>query len=440
MGQCVVGRSSLIAVIVLLVFPVAGCGPVAPPRIAGKTTPLHEKARDGALADVEGLLRDGADPNAPDETGRTPLHWAASNGHMGTVAALLKGGADPNLQDADGKTPLDYAKANNHGQTAGEIERAMRPSPPAAAEEPTLDHTNAETRTDSVTALGAQGLSPSLKYTDLPTFEAAIAQPGCLMTSEHVWLFAPKSREEAAGIVFPYLVQAYGALRDIVGVDTEYIIVVYNFPKGNQEAFGGTGNCVIYYDETNLDLGSHPEWTQYHVPHVSGYIEEMAHNFVAATKAQFGWEMLGWSIGVQATHQVASNPIFVQDWTATYQNQADTYQRYVAAGYVLPADVPPNLVDRIHAYILAECERQYGPSFWKDCFAEIRKEASALRDAIQLGDGDPVRNERYRITIGCIDRLPGLDFKQMLQNSGISLTTDVKSLHPTEPGWNRRLR
>ncbi len=398
----------------------------------GVTTPLHEMARDGKLGSVEQLLGEGADPNAPNEEGKTPLHLAAANGHVGTVTALLKGGADPNRKDAQGKTPLDYAKANGHGQTAGEIERAMIPNPSAATDEIPVE-------TAAVTPVG-QTLNPSLKYPDLPSFEGAIGRPGCLLTSEHVWLFAPKSREEAAGIVFPYLVRAYDALHDTVGVDTEYVIVVYNFPQGSKEAFGGTSNCVIYYDDENLQLDQHPEWTQYHVPHVSGYIEEMAHNFVAATHAQFGWEMVGWSIGMKATQTVAPNPVFLQSWTDTYQGQADTFQRYVASGYVLPPDVQPNLVDRIHAYILAECERQYGPAFWPDFFAEVRKQAQPLKDAVQLGDGDAIRNERYRITVECFDRLPGLEFRQILQSAGISLATDIKSLHPTEPGWNRRLQ
>ena len=33
----------------------------------------------------------------------------------------------------------------------------------------------------------------------------------------------------------------------------------------------------------------------------------------------------------------------------------------------------------------------------------------------------------------------GLNFQKTLRDSGISLTTDVKSLHPEAPGWNRRL-
>ena len=39
-------------------------------------------------------------------------------------------------------------------------------------------------------------------------------------------------------------------------------------------------------------------------------IEEMAHNFVDAADAQFGWEMIGWTIGVKVTNKVAPNPVF----------------------------------------------------------------------------------------------------------------------------------
>jgi len=71
---------------------------------------------------------------------------------------------------------------------------------------------------------------------------------------------------------------------------------------------------------------------------------------------------------------------------------------------------------------------------------KVRTQAQRLRDAVQLGDGDAIHNERYRITVECFDRLPGLHFKQILQDSAISRSTDIKSLHPTELGWNRRLQ
>jgi hypothetical protein len=62
-----------------------------------------------------------------------------------------------------------------------------------------------------------------------------------------------------------------------------------------------------------------------------------------------------------------------------------------------------------------------------------------LEAAAGLGDSDRVRNTRYQITIECFERLHGLNFKEKLRNSGISLRTDVRSLKPEAPGWNRRL-
>jgi hypothetical protein len=50
------------------------------------------------------------------------------------------------------------------------------------------------------------------------------------------------------------------------------------------------------------------------------------------------------------------------------------------------------------------------------------------------------RDRRYQITVDCFDRLPGLNFKQRLKDNQISLTRDIKSLKPTEPGWNRKLQ
>lgn len=101
--------------------------------------------------------------------------------------------------------------------------------------------------------------------------------------------------------------------------------------------------------------------------------------------------------------------------------------------------MPPNKCDRIHAWILWRCAKDYGPSFWQDFFREVRKEAKALNDAVRLGEADCIRNARYRITVDCFDRLAGLDFKERLRKSRISLTTDVKSLHPEDPQWDRRL-
>ena len=282
-------------------------------------------------------------------------------------------------------------------------------------------------------------LKPSLKFKTLPEYEAECKEPGVMLDSDFVMMFAPKAKAKEAKIIFRYLVKAYDELYRIVDRHTEYKIVVYHFPENNKHGWGGTGNCEIGYSYKNLDLTSQKEWRQHKVPHVSGYIEEMAHSFVHAAKIQFGWEMVGWSIGIQATKRVARNPIFLKQLKDTWKTQKLTFNKYKNNGYIFPEDVPANKCDRIHAYLLWRCERKYGRSFWPDFFKEIRKEYTRLRDAAKLGNRDKRRNKRYQIVVDCFDRLEGLDFKTMLKTAQISLTTDVKALHPEEPGWDRRL-
>jgi hypothetical protein len=217
---------------------------------------------------------------------------------------------------------------------------------------------------------------------------------------------------------------------------TKYKIVVLHLPKG----FGGTSECVIEYNYDNLDFTKSEEWTKYKVPHVSGYIEEMAHNFVSTARVQFGWEMVGWSLGVKVTQKVAPNQLFANSIAATRKEQAATFGRYKAANYTFPADLAPNLCDRIHAHLLYQAEQRYGPNFYRDFFTEIRKEQQALADTSKIDEGgdDARRNARYRIAVECFDRLPRLGFKKTLEQNHISPQVDVKSLHPTDARWNHR--
>ena len=279
-----------------------------------------------------------------------------------------------------------------------------------------------------------QPLKPDLKYPDLASYDRQISEAGVLLRSEHLWLFAPKRKAKEAGVIFKLLVSAYDELYRVVGVHTKYKIVVYHLPDG----YGNTSECVIYYDYSNLDFEKSDEWRQYKVPHVSGYVEEMSHNFVSTTRAQFGWEMVGWSLGVKTTQRVAPNPIFAKSVNETRKQQAETFARYKALGFIFPADLQANLCDRIHGHLLYQCEQRYGANFYRDFFAEIRKQSRALVDAARLSGDDNIRNERYRITVECFDRLAKLHFKQMLEQAGISTTVDIKSLHPTDPGWNRK--
>ncbi len=369
---------------------------------------IHIAAKNGDMGKIGAALEAGAHIDAADEFGKTPLHHAAENGHVETTKSLLTRGADANLRDAQGHTALQLALDNGHSQTASALLEATT----ALSEAPER-----------------QGLNPSLKYPDLESFERAIEQPALLLKSRHVWLFAPEAFAKQAKIVHPYLTKAYDSLYGIVGAHTKYIIVIYNFPKGHPDASGGTSNCTIWYDDTNLKLDQHQEWTSHGVPHLSGYIEEMAHNF---NYTQFGWEMVGWSIGIKTSQEIAQNPILKRQVEHTRNIQEQTYKRYKALGNTFPPGIEPNQVDRIHAHLLWQCEQQYGPAFWPDFFREAKKE----RTRLALGS----RDERYTTTIQCFDRLPGLDFKQLLTTNGISLTTDIKSLDPTAPTWNRKLQ
>ena len=187
-----------------------------------------------------------------------------------------------------------------------------------------------------------------------------------------------------------------------------------------------------------MDLDSQKEWTQSKVPHVSGYIEEMAHNFVDSAKVQFGWEMVGWNLGIKVTRKIAGNPVFRKHLANTRTKQKETFERYKKGGYVFPEDIPANLCDRIHAYILWVCEKRYNGNFWKDFFAEVKREQENLKTALSLGQDNEIRNKRYQITIDCFDRLDGIEFKKILEKHQISLTTDIKSLDPEESQWNRK--
>jgi len=282
-------------------------------------------------------------------------------------------------------------------------------------------------------------IKPTLKFPTAASYAKEIGQPAIMLDGDHVRFYAPARKAREARILHRYLVRAYDELYRIVGVHTKYKIVVYPLPKSNPLCFGGTSECTIWHSDENLDFESVQEWTRYHVPHVSGYIEEMAHNFVAASLAQFGWEMTGWSISKIVSEKVAANPIHRRSLVNTRRGQAETFVRYKQMNNTFPRDIAPNLCDRIHAHLLHQCERQYGPRFWRDFFKEIGKARAELLAASRSGPGEERRNARYRITIDCFDRLMKGQFKNMLREHGISLTTDVKSLRPTRPDWNRKL-
>ena len=67
---------------------------------------LLKAAQAGDLAAVMNALKDGADVNAGDGSGRTALMWASMNHSIPVAEALLHAGANVNLQTSDGETAL----------------------------------------------------------------------------------------------------------------------------------------------------------------------------------------------------------------------------------------------------------------------------------------------------------------------------------------------
>ena len=56
-------------------------------------TPVADAAMRGDVAEVESLLRSGADVNAAQGDGMTALHWAAELGHADLARTLIAAGA-----------------------------------------------------------------------------------------------------------------------------------------------------------------------------------------------------------------------------------------------------------------------------------------------------------------------------------------------------------
>ncbi|XP_045921751.1 protein phosphatase 1 regulatory subunit 16A [Micropterus dolomieu] len=68
------------------------------------------------LADIQGLVQNGADLNAQDDNGATLLHIASANGYMSVAELLLEHRAQVEVKDSDGWTPLHAASCWGHIQ------------------------------------------------------------------------------------------------------------------------------------------------------------------------------------------------------------------------------------------------------------------------------------------------------------------------------------
>ncbi len=103
-------RPRLDAVAALLVLLVATAAP--PPD-----SPVADAAMRGDLDEVRGLLRSGADVNAPQSDGLTAIHWAADNGDAALARVLIYAGANlAPLTRNDAYTPLHMAARGGHAE------------------------------------------------------------------------------------------------------------------------------------------------------------------------------------------------------------------------------------------------------------------------------------------------------------------------------------
>ncbi len=105
-----------------------GREPPSPSRSAfpDGITDLHSAAANGLQEHTATLLRQGANPNQPDEYGNTPLHNAAYVNATEIADRLLDAQADPNAVNRDGNTPLHIAiHFSGEGDYQATIERLL---------------------------------------------------------------------------------------------------------------------------------------------------------------------------------------------------------------------------------------------------------------------------------------------------------------------------
>ncbi|XP_049770081.1 receptor-interacting serine/threonine-protein kinase 4-like [Schistocerca cancellata] len=75
---------------------------------------LIHAAKEGAVEELQALLKAGADVEAMDGNMETALHWAAKQGHVEVARHLLEAGAEVEARNDRKSTPLQIAAENGH--------------------------------------------------------------------------------------------------------------------------------------------------------------------------------------------------------------------------------------------------------------------------------------------------------------------------------------
>lgn len=71
---------------------------------------IYSATKEGDLAKLRSLIKNGLNINNKDVNGNTPLHYAAVSGHINIVRLLLESGAIHNIENKQGKTPLQLTE------------------------------------------------------------------------------------------------------------------------------------------------------------------------------------------------------------------------------------------------------------------------------------------------------------------------------------------
>jgi cytohesin len=114
------------------------------------------------------LLKAGADPNRPDEKGNTPLQRAILKEEVDAVEALLEAGADPNVADDQGWRPIRIAMDQDRAITMVKL-LLEEGADPNVAYDPSSGHPNEETPLD---------IAKRRKNKDFEIVEVLIPPPG----------------------------------------------------------------------------------------------------------------------------------------------------------------------------------------------------------------------------------------------------------------------
>lgn len=263
-----------------------------------------------------------------------------------------------------------------------------------------------------------QGKKPLPKNSigSLKAYERQIKCSGVLVESEHVSFFAPKSGSAYARLAVPILERAYNELGVLhAGMEPDYRISVEHYPRGHRRNFGGTSGGTLFYGFENIG-----RWEDKpgRVPHVIGYVEEMAHTFDSAC-GMGAWlkEAFGNYSSQMITPRIA--PCrgingFVEDVART---DAETFDYYMKHNFRLPPNVTPNLFDRIYRHLFRMLEPSAKGRLLPRFYEEVKK--SGVPETRSEA-------EQAYVVAGIFSKVTGRDVSKLFEDCGIRMREPEK--------------